>query len=164
MIKKYNSYEIDSNGNVYRNGKTIKCSLNSKGYKRVTMSENGKIKREFVHRLVAKLFIPNPLNLPQVNHINGDKQDNRVENLEWCNNSQNQIHALKNKLRKASPKGDMNIKSKKVRMYNEHEEKVFGSLRSALEYLNKDYKYYSSLAHCCKGDIKTAYGYHWEYI
>lgn len=164
MIKKYNSYEVDSNGKIYRNGKEIKGVLNNKGYSRICMSENGKKQKIFVHRLVAFLFIPNPYNLPQVNHINGNKLDNRVENLEWCNNSQNQLHAIKNNLRKICPKGDLNSRAKKIKMYNDNEEKIFNSLRSALDYLGKDYKYYSSLAHCCKGDTKTAYGYHWEYI
>ena len=61
----------------------------------------GKTKEFKAHRLVALMFIPNPYNKPQINHINGRKEDNRVENLEWCTNSENQIHSYRtNKDRK----------------------------------------------------------------
>lgn len=68
---------------------------NNKGYVMVTLSKNNKQKTFTVHRLVAKTFIPNPLNLAQVNHKNGNKSDNCVDNLEWCSNQQNRDHAVK---------------------------------------------------------------------
>jgi DNA-binding XRE family transcriptional regulator len=69
-----------------------------KGYFRVNLYKNGKLKRIAVHRLVAIAFIPNQEEKPQVNHINGIKTDNRLENLEWVTLSENMIHAYKENL------------------------------------------------------------------
>lgn len=76
-------------------------SNTSKGYVRVHLGKGtGKRVLKSIHRLVALAFIPNPMNLPQVNHINGDKTDNRAENLEWCTAKHNTRHALNNGLKK----------------------------------------------------------------
>lgn len=95
MWKQFNdAYLVSELGEVknIKTGYILKGDLNSKGYKRVIL--NGK--KYFVHRLVATLFIPNPENLKQVNHINHDKLDNRVVNLEWCNNQYNNQVAYSN--------------------------------------------------------------------
>lgn len=85
-------YEVDTKGNVYstvqnssRRKKKLKPYINTGGYLRVNLyDENSKVHKRYVHRLVAQTFIPNPENKPDVNHINPDKADNSVENLEWC--------------------------------------------------------------------------------
>ena len=72
----------------------LKHHLDKYGYPRTILCVNDIRKGFTVHRLVAKAFIPNPLDLPQVNHINGIKTDNRVKNLEWCDNAYNREHAI----------------------------------------------------------------------
>lgn len=82
----------------------LKPSLTTKGYYKVSLFNNGKEWQPSIHRLVAKAFIPNPENKPCVNHINGIKTDNRVENLEWCTHSENLRHAVDNGLKKGTPR------------------------------------------------------------
>ena len=81
------------------NEKIITNCISTFGYPFVRMTINNKTKNFKIHRLIAQAFIPNPENKPQVNHINGIKTDNRVENLEWCTHSENMRHALDTKLR-----------------------------------------------------------------
>lgn len=96
-------YTVTRQGEVInsRTGRVLKQDPNRTGYKRVTLSYNGRLSRVFVHRLVALHYIPNPCGHKEVNHINGVKGDNRVENLEWVSSSYNKLHAIEIGLQKS---------------------------------------------------------------
>ena len=85
------NYEVNELGQV-RKIIMLTPSVNNKGYLRLNFPLNGKQKCAFVHRLVAQAFIENSNNYPQVNHIDGNKKNNNVNNLEWCDNSMNMLH------------------------------------------------------------------------
>ncbi len=92
IMEKLLEIEISKDGlNLLVNGKSRKLTIHHTGYLRVTINK----KYYSIHRLVAEKYIPNPNNKPQVNHINGIKTDNRVENLEWVTRSENQIHSYR---------------------------------------------------------------------
>lgn len=92
-ISGYENYKVNSLWTVVRDWKKIGLWKNTSGYTYVTVC-NDWIKKNFiVHRLVAKSFIENHWNKPQVNHIDGNKENNRVENLEWVTASENQLHS-----------------------------------------------------------------------
>jgi len=94
-----NVYSITEDGRVLKNlTKEMSLTLDTRGYPKVGIIYVDKRRTKKVHRLVAELLIPNPNNLPQVNHIDGDKTNNHISNLEWCTVSHNVKHAYDNGL------------------------------------------------------------------
>ena len=126
--------------------------LDGKGYEMVALYKEGKARNTKVHRLVAQAFIPNPNNLPQVNHKDENKTNNNVKNLEWCTNKYNLNYGTRNK-RAAKTMG------KKVVCVATGE--IFNGIREASRKYNIDR---SDISKCCQGKRKTAGGYKWEYF
>ena len=96
----YNGYQISNDGRVWshKSNKFLKPSLDRDGYLKYGLSiGGGKVKTVFAHRLVAQAFIPNPDNLPQINHKDENKLNNNVENLEWCSAEYNNNYGTHNK-------------------------------------------------------------------
>ena len=94
------NYFIDQEGKAYnRNGMQLKTHVNRHGYEILPYRDDKKFRTTTVHRLVAKAFLENPEDKPCVNHIDGNKQNNNLVNLEWVTYSENTIHALENNLK-----------------------------------------------------------------
>lgn len=89
---------VTDKGEVTSENKHLSFYVDKDGYPKCSLYVNGKKKHIFIHRLVAMAFIPNTYNKPTVNHINGIKTDNRLENLEWATHKEQRIHAIKHHL------------------------------------------------------------------
>ena len=140
----------------------MKQTSNNKGYLRITLYD-GKRKTKLIHRIVGKAFIPNPNNLPQINHINGIKTDNRVVNLEWCNNSYNQLQANRMGFCKNRLESTIKSLSKQIGKYDLEGNLIetFYNARIAEKETGISYKNISLVA---TNKTKTAGGYIWKFM
>lgn len=164
-IDGFPNYLVSSHGRVitirkYNNGKYERCfkerkqQINYKGYKIIRLYNKGKYKTFSVHRLVAQAFISNPDNKPQVNHIDENKQNNHVYNLEWMNNEENARYGTRGKRI-----GDKH-KRKIVGVNNKGEKIIYNSLKDA----EKDGFVYQAISGVCRGNRKSHKGYTWHYL
>ncbi|MCC8990476.1 MAG: HNH endonuclease [Staphylococcus sp.] len=156
----------NSVGTFVRKGKMLKPSINRSGYKFVLLTDGNKNRKlEKIHRLVALNFIDNPLSKPFVNHIDGDKLNNKVGNLEWCTPLENTTHAIENKLFVPSQHCRKGRIIRKVGMYSKDGEhlKTFDTCKSAAQFVGTDSK---TIIKVCNGyrNYKSAKGYKWKYI
>ena len=145
-IKGYEGlYAVTSCGKVwsYKYKKFLKPKNNGRGYLFVTLCKDGKIKNHKIHRLVAEAYIPNPDNLPQVDHIDNDKTHNYVNNLQWITNRDN------------------NRKSKNKPILQFDLDGNFICEWPSATDVGKEVQ--STICNCLNGRYKTAYGYIWKY-
>lgn len=163
LVKSVDRY-VNSKGGSKRlaPGRMLKFTENKDGYYNVGIHHNGEQHTKFVHQLVAEAFIPNPENKPCIDHVNGNRQDNRVENLRWCTIEENNAFeiARKRKSEAAFRRTDNKVK---IRQYSLDGEviKDYDSLRG----IERDLGFNnSSILRCCQGKQKTAYGFKWSYL
>ena len=175
QIKDFPDYYITDTGDVYSRNlyKNPSCRIKklkpvklSTGYMYVGLGKNHKTHPKLVHRLVAETFIPNPENKREVNHKNGNRSDNRVENLEWCTRSENQIHSYR-VLKRQGPWQNKKGKDKKGTkiVLQIKDGKVIAKYYGTNEAERKTGICHVAIIQCCNGYKynKTAGGYQWKY-
>lgn len=160
MIKdsQFDGYCVTDDGKVYskKTQRFLKQFPNHKGYLQVCLTIDGKKKTKRVHRLVAETFIANPSSKTQVNHIDGNKKNNCVENLEWCTNSENQIHSYRVIGNENHGGG-----GGKTPVICVEENKMYFSASDA----SRDTGVLvQNIIRACKRRCKTAGGFHWNYV
>ena len=154
VIKSLDKYVYTKTYSYLKKGKIIKGG-SSRGYRIITLSHNCVNKGVRVCRLVAIHFVPNPENKPEVNHINGIKDDDRAENLEWVSAKENIRHAFDTKLCKTE---------KKVNQYdlNGNFLRTHESMSKASKFINKKYAV-SGISLCCNGLREFSHEYKWKF-
>lgn len=136
---------IDLRGNKV-NEKIREGTIDNTGYKIISLSKNGKEKKYSIHRLVAQAFLPNPNNLPVVNHKDENKLNNNVENLEWCTQEYNVKYSL----------------SKKIICLETGE--IFNGSQDVIDRMFNGKGHFDTISKCCLGKRKSAFKYHFKYI
>lgn len=168
-IKGYEDYQVDTDGVIYaKSGRPLAYSISSKGYCIINLFKNGEVKGFSVHSIVARQFIPNdnPCKI-QINHKDGNKINNNVDNLEWVTRSENVRHSIDVL---GSHIGSKNANSKAIACYDKNTGELkhsFESVMDAAKYLceGQNLRYVqNSICRALKGRRKTYRGYIWEYL
>lgn len=154
MEKQFGLYTVCDTGKVFNTVslKIIKKHI-IKGYECVFLYENKKAKYRAMHRLIAELFIPNPNNYRFINHKDGNKLNNNVENLEWCTSKQNMQHAFNNNL----------IKTNKKVIQKDLEGNILNIYESLLKACYATQTPASNISACCNFKRKQANDFLWSF-
>lgn len=154
----YNTSNFGNNKVSFYKGKIMKPSKREKGYLGICLTKQNKQQSFLIHRLVAKAFIQNPNNLPQVNHIDENKANNQVFNLEWCDNKYNVNY------------GNCILNMSKSRINNMYNQKPVRCIETGAIYSNsndaqrKTNVYARNIRANCNGTYKSAGKLHWEWV
>ena len=155
-VKSLQRIVVDKKSTRTFKSRVLKPSPDTHGYLQVRPSKKGKVKTFRVHQLVARAFIPNPHNKPEINHDDGNKINNCVSNLEWQTSRENSIHA--------SQTGLLNITHNKPVIQYDLNHKILnkfnsGKMAQDLTGVNRN-----NISQCSRGNIKTAGGFIWGFL
>ena len=156
-VRRLDCIIIDTKGRTYlHKGRIMKPTKNKYGYYYLPLSKKGNRKLCKVHRLVADAFIPNPENFPIINHRDENPSNNYVENLEWCDAKYNTNYgtAIQRRAEK---------RSRTVLQISKEYNEVIAEYSSLAEVGRQTVFDFSTISKCCRGEIKTAYGYKWKF-
>ena len=152
------NYFVDELGNIYnKEMHQMAIFISWNGYARVKLSRGVKRGMYLVHRIVAETYIPNPENLPIVNHLDSNRQNNAKDNLEWCDNSTNQKQRY-------SKNGYKGTKCKPVAQIDTNTGEILKVFESPI-YAEKELGICSkNISKVCKGERNHAGGFKWQYV
>lgn len=155
-IQEFPGYFVTENGEIWSNfrKKFLKFSIDKNGYFIVRLRKNNKTYRRLVHRLVAITYIPNPNKYPIVNHIDENKQNNSIDNLEWCDTKYNNNYGTRNE--RLSIINGIPVQCVETGI-------IYHSASEAGRILKIDNSKISKICNKIPG-FKTVGGYHWEYV
>lgn len=159
VIKGYENYSVTSNGDIINTVTNYKLKplLKRMGYYEVLLKDkNHRGRWFFIHRLVAEAFHENPMGKKEVNHIDGNKLNNKAENLEWCTRNENLKHAYESGLMPFSTVARKVVSIDK----NTGERTVYSSIHEAAKILGISQ---GNICMCCKHQRPYANGFYWEY-
>lgn len=157
IIENYPNYTISDKGEIVNTNtnKKLKGYIRKDGYVIISLSKGGKKYKCYLHRLVAETFIPNPDNLPQVNHKDEDKTNNCVSNLEWITPKDNCNYGTRNErqgLGHSKPIEQYDLEGNFIKEWN-----------SAAQ-VERDLGFnHSNISQCCLGRYNVAYNYKWKF-
>ena len=155
-VEGFEKYEVSNLGRVrnIESGRVLKPQLHHSGYLGLRLCENNKQKYLYLHRIIATAFIDNPDEKPQVNHIDENKLNNDLSNLEWCTERENAIHGTRTKRI-----AEKNFKKVIQLDLNDNILNVFKSMKQAEQETGIDA---SSISRCCNGKRKSAGRFKWR--